>query len=204
MPRTHTVCSCCLHAPVVESQKEGGVGVPTPPAVLPTRVTVAVAEPVSQKKVLPTRGHVAVAEPVSQKKGGVGVPTPPAVLPTSVPVDVASPLSHVVCSLGPVDVSTGPAVLEHSSSSSPVPGLRGLVDTSVDQSRPNCTKNACGGQLEKCGLARAVEPVRAELSSNLSGCGSARALEPVRAELSSNPSGCESSCALDPGHSRST
>ena len=36
--------------------------------------------------------------------------------------------------------STGPAVFEHSSSSAPVPYLRGLVDTSVDQSRPNSSK----------------------------------------------------------------
>ena len=74
--------------PPVGSQKEDGVGVPTPPTVLPTCVTVAVAEPVSQKKVLPTRAHVAVAEPVSQKEGGV------------VLVDYASPLSQVVCSHG--------------------------------------------------------------------------------------------------------
>ena len=38
---------------------------------------------------------------------------------------------------------------------------------------------ACGSQLGKCGVARAVEPIPAELSSNLSECETARALETV-------------------------
>ena len=139
------------------------MGVPTTSEVLPTRVPVAVVGPVSQKKVLPTRAHVAVAERVSQKEGGVGVPTPPAVLPTSVPVDDASPLSQVVCSHGPVDVSTGPAVLECSSSSAPVPCLRGLVDTSVDQSRPNCSKMLASVSSESSKMLADVSSKSADL-----------------------------------------
>ena len=45
-------------------------------------------------------------------------------------------------------------------------------------------KFARSAQPEKCGLARAVEPIRAELSSNLSECESARALEPIHSESS--------------------
>ena len=39
-------------------------------------------------------------------------------------------------------------------------------------------------KIEKCGVARAVEPIRAELSTNLSECESARALEPIHSESS--------------------
>ena len=41
-------------------------------------------------------------------------------------------------------------------------------------------------KIEKCGVARAVEPIRAELPSNLSECESARALEPVHSRRSSH------------------
>ena len=104
------------------------MGVPTPPAVLPTHVTVAVAEPVSQKKVLSTRVPVAVAEPVPQKEGGVGVPTPPA----------------VVCHQGHVDYSTGPAVFEHFSVPVSVPFRRSLVNTSDDQLMTESSKLLAG------------------------------------------------------------
>ena len=45
-------------------------------------------------------------------------------------------------------------------------------------------KNARGCQFEKCGVARAVEPIRAELSSNPSECEDARAPEPIQTESS--------------------
>ena len=114
----------------------------------------------------------------------MGVPTPPAVLPTSVPVDVASPLSHVVCSLGPVDVSTGPAVLEHSSSSSPVPCLRGLVESSVEQSRPNCTKMLAEVSSKSADLHGQSSP--SELSSHQISRGAGVPAHSSPSELSSH------------------
>ena len=41
-------------------------------------------------------------------------------------------------------------------------------------------------KTEKCGVARAVEPIRAELSTNLSECEGARALEPIHSESSAH------------------
>ena len=141
---------------------------------------------------------------VFQKEGRVRIPTPHAIL------------------LNPVNKSTGTAVLEQKSCpqrcvlgalqkfpQSPKVWNRSRIQRQFCacgerfHRAPNlavrCSgvdfeqfKNAHGCQLEKCGVPRAVEPIRAERPSNVSECESARALEPIHSESSSHgPDGCE-------------
>ena len=139
-----------------------------------------------------------------QKESGVGIPTPHAVLPSPVEESTGTEvfgteeLSTVSVELSePCTFPQGQQFWNVSRFFAQVLCMRGLVDISDDQSRPKSSKMlACvssksskmlaGGQLEKCGLARAVQPIRAELSSNLSGCESAHALESIHSRRSSH------------------